>query len=152
MQSTHIYSRVMVSAIGPEAHSNQISKSLVPWGCGNEQRLTIDVTPSPRLEDLRQGPRMPGHASYSSLGTIQATRLHITRGYPSGSTRLPSNSVKSNYPCVHNIKGIRGITLVGFLLDVSVKVNSEESPSMGSHLMCCMTGSYRKWSRRNHPR
>src|SRR3990170_326772 len=35
---------------------------------GNEQRLTIDVTPLPRLEDLRQGLRMPGHASYSSLG------------------------------------------------------------------------------------
>jgi hypothetical protein len=34
-------------------------------------RLTIDVTPSPRLEDLRQGPRMPGHASYSHSGTIQ---------------------------------------------------------------------------------
>src|SRR3990170_3196436 len=106
MQSTHIYSRVMVSAIGPEAHSNQISKSLVPWACGNEQRLMIDVTPSPRLEDLRQGPRMPGHASYSSSDTIQATRLHNTRGYPSGSTRhFQVTIVQSKYPCVHNIRG-----------------------------------------------
>ena len=49
--------------------------------------------------------------------------------------------VKSKYPCVHNIRGIRGITLVGFLLDVSVKVNSEVSPSLGSHMRCCTTES-----------
>jgi hypothetical protein len=41
-QSTHIYSRVMVSAIGPEAHSDQISKLFSELGArGNEQRLTI---------------------------------------------------------------------------------------------------------------
>jgi hypothetical protein len=101
------------------------------------------VTPSPRLEDLRQGPRMPGHASYSHSGTTQApvfttldSQAHA--GTPQGRPAYPSNSVKSKYPCVHNIRGIRGITLVEFPLDVSVKVNSKESPSMGSHLMCCM--------------
>jgi hypothetical protein len=36
-------------------------------------------------------------------------------------------------------RGIRGITLDGFLLDVTVKVNLEESPSMGSDLRGCTT-------------
>src|SRR3990170_7194145 len=142
----------MVSAIGPEAHSNQISKPLVPWACGNEQRLTKDVTPSPRLEDLRQRPRMPGHASYSSLG-------HHPGNPSSHHTRVPLKVdppfqvtiVQSKYPCVHNIKGIRGITLVGFLLDVSIKVNSEESPSLGSHLRCCTIASLSKVEKEESP-
>src|SRR3989337_2884201 len=103
--------------------------------CGNDQRLTIDVTPSPHLEDLRQGPRMAGHASYSTLG-------HHPSNPTSHHTRVPLRVdppfqvtiVQSKYPCVHNIRGIRGVTLVGFLLDVSVKVHSEEHPSLGSHM------------------
>ena len=35
--------------------------------------------------------------------------------------------------------GIRGITLDGFPLDVTVKVNMEESPSISSHLRGCTT-------------
>src|SRR3989337_3857553 len=72
----------MVSAIGPESHSDQIAKSLVHWGCGNEQRLTIDVTPSPRLEDLWQGLRMPGHAPYLSRGySLWSPDYTTSRGY-----------------------------------------------------------------------
>jgi hypothetical protein len=102
----------------------------------------IDVTPSPRLEDLRQGLRMPGHASYLSLGYLRVNpSSHHSRVPLRVDPPFEVTVVKSKYPCVHNIRGIRGITLVGFLLDVSVKVNSEESPSMSSHLRCCTTAS-----------
>jgi hypothetical protein len=128
----------MVSAIGPKAHSDQISKSLVFWWCANEQRLTIDVTPSPRLEDLRQGLRMPGHASYLSHGHLpgQAVSTSLV-GTPQGRPAFPSSSCKVQvsvcpkhqgnlryHPrwiptrCIHQGEP-GGITLDGFTLEVS---------------------------------
>jgi hypothetical protein len=52
--------------------------------CENEQRLTKDVTPSPRLEDLLQGLRMPGRASWNnSLVTIHHPRVPLRVDPPS---------------------------------------------------------------------
>src|SRR3989337_635008 len=81
------------------------------------------------------------HSGTTQAPVFTTLAFQAHAGTPQGRPAYPSNSVKSKYPCVHNIRGIRGITLVGFLLDVSVKVNSEVSPSMGLHLMCCMTTS-----------
>ena len=57
------YAHVMVSAIRPEAPRIKYPNRSGLGTRGNKQRLTKDVTPLPRLEDLRQGLRMPGHAS-----------------------------------------------------------------------------------------
>ena len=57
---------------------------------GNEQRLTIGVTPSPRLEDLQQGLGMPGHASSLSRGHLSgqpvstSLRISARAGTPQG--------------------------------------------------------------------
>ena len=53
----------MVSAIRPEAPRIKYSNQTGLRARGNEQRLTIDVTPLPHLEDLRQGLIMPDHAT-----------------------------------------------------------------------------------------
>ena len=42
---------------------NKYPNHSVLLACGDEQTLKIDVTPSPHLVDLRQGPRMPCRAS-----------------------------------------------------------------------------------------
>src|SRR3989337_1941111 len=89
--------------------------------CGNEQRLTIDVTPSPRLEDLRQGLGMPGHASCSTLGyhpgppdstslAIKLARVPLRADPSLVSLFSVSHSINSNR--VSNTKGEPlGITL-----------------------------------------
>ena len=53
----------MVSAIRPEAPRIKYPNRSGLGTRGNKQRLTKDVTPLPRLEDLRQGLGMPVHAS-----------------------------------------------------------------------------------------
>src|SRR3989337_932495 len=81
--------------------------------CGNEQRLTIDVTPSPHLKDLRQGPRMPGHASYSSLGhhpgnpSSHHTRVPLRVDPPYQVTKWYSPSIRVSK---HQGGKTRGIT------------------------------------------
>ena len=57
------YAHVMVSAIRPEAPRIKYPNRSGLGTRGNKQRLTKDVTPLPRLEDLRQGLGMPGHTS-----------------------------------------------------------------------------------------
>ena len=49
----------MVSAIRPEAPQIKYPNRSGLGTRGNKQRLTKDVTPLPRLEDLRQGLGMP---------------------------------------------------------------------------------------------
>src|SRR3990170_8094053 len=143
----------MVSAIGPEAHSNQISKPLVPWACGNEQRLTKDVTPSPCLEDLRQRPRMPGHASYSSLG-------HHTDNPSSHHTRVPLRVDPPYQVTKWYSPSIRVSKHQGEKPEESPPVNSTRCNHQGerkrihprgSHLRGCTTESYQKWLRRKSP-
>ena len=63
-QSAHTYSRVVVSAKKARGLLRSNIQTVSELGArGNEQRLTIDVTPSPRLVDLRQGIRMPGYST-----------------------------------------------------------------------------------------
>ena len=52
----------MVSAIRPEAPWIKYPNRSGLGARGYEQRPTIYVTPLPRLEDLRQGLRIPDHA------------------------------------------------------------------------------------------
>src|SRR3989337_2077662 len=100
---------------------------------GNEQRLTIDVTLSPRLEDLRQGRGMPGHASCSTLGhhpgppdstslAIKLARVPLRSDPSLSSMNSIISNVKSSMWLPHQ-EGIRGITLVGSPPDITVKVN-----------------------------
>ena len=149
---------MMVSAIRPEAPQIKYPNRSGLGTRGNEQRLTIDVTPSTRLKYLRQGLRMPGHASYSTLGyppghpVSTSLAIKIARVPLRVDPSFQVTGVKSKYPCVQTSRG-----------------KPEESPPMnstrcnhqgerkrnhprGSHLRGCTTESYRKWLRRNHPR
>ena len=72
----------MVSAIRPEAPRIKYPNRSGLGTRGNKQRLTKDVTPLPRLEDLRQGLGMPGHAS------------ELSRGHPPGQPDSTSLAIK----------------------------------------------------------
>jgi hypothetical protein len=100
-----VLTRVVVSAKRPEAYSDLISKPLVYWELTETISDARSVIPSPRLVDLRQGPgpslswgglpAQPCHVIISRVPS-RSTRLHISRGYPSGSTRLqPGTGVKT---------------------------------------------------------
>ena len=143
----------MVSAIRPEAPRIKYPNRSGLGTRGNKQRLTKDVTPSPRLEYLRQGLRMPGHASYSTLGYPPGQPVSTSlAGTPQGRPAFPSNSGKVQVSVCPNIKGkTRGITPVN-----STRCNHQgerkRNHPRGSHLRGCTTESYRKWLRQNHPR
>ena len=62
---------MMVSAIRPKAPRIKYPNRSGLGARGNEQRLTIDVTPLPRLEYLRQGLRMPATPRKYLAGTLQ---------------------------------------------------------------------------------
>ena len=147
----------MVSAIRPEAPRIKYPNRSGLGTRGNKQRLTKDVTPLPRLEYLRQGLRMPGHASYSALG------------YPPGqpvSTSLAGTP--QGRPIFSNMAQCKVIVTI-VTVCLTPRGKPEESPPVdstrcnhqgerkrnhprGSHLRGCTTESYRKWLRRSHPR
>ena len=106
----------------------------------------------------------------------RSSRLLLSRGYPSGPTRLYFSincevtvTLYGNCVFITPRRNPRNHPR-GLLLDAIVKANSKESPSMNSHLRCCRhctiggrvrgitlgnsypTGYHRRWSKRNHPR
>ena len=103
----------MVSAIRPEAPRIKYPNRSGLGTRGNKQRLTKDVTPLPRLEDLRQGLRMPDHALYSTLGYPPGQPVSTSlAGTPQGRPAYSSNSCKVQVSVCPNIKGkTRGITV-----------------------------------------
>jgi hypothetical protein len=118
-QSTHIYSRVMVSAIGPEAPRIKYPNRLVDWERAVTSRAhdrCDPVAPSRGLAARAKNarPRLvfnsrvlslvtrltrgysPGHPTNSRVLSLVTRLRHIgTRGYPSGSTRLYQVSVST---------------------------------------------------------
>ena len=103
----------MVSAIGPEGPSDQISKSLSGLGARGNERCHHtggpDV-PSRRLvtRTLQDRPRFVVISRVPSLVTrLHSSRLKGTRGYPSGSTRLHPTCVVVTSKCLqtHDTSG-----------------------------------------------
>src|SRR3990170_7322117 len=95
---------------------------------GNEQRLTIDVTPSPRLEDLRQGLRMLGHASTLSRG-------HLSGQPVSTSLRLSARAGTPQGRPVFSIMVQCQVSVTKVNVCLTPRGKPEDSPPMVFHLM-----------------
>ena len=142
----------MVSAIRPEAPRIKYPNRSGLGTRGNKQRLTKDVTPSPRLEYLRQGLRMPGHASYSTLGYPPGQPVSTSlAGTPQGRPAFPSNSCKSKYPCVQTSRGKPEESPTEDSTQCNHQGERKRDHPRGSHLRGCTIESYRKWLRRKSP-
>ena len=128
---------MVVVRIWPGANSYQIPKSVSALGTRGDDQYSCRLVSRKCNKGQAHpslGRSLPARPRLVIISRVPSwsTRLHDSRGYPSGSTRLnPVTVVKISVTvCSEHQEGIRGITLVGFPLDVSVKVNPGKSPSV----------------------